>query len=103
MSHGDLGALWHSGHAAFNIAQFKAHFQGIQQWNCLGLLFTANISVEALLLLKCAYPPITALHRELLSTKEQWVGQYPAYPGLQYCEYCVSQSSQYGDPGPASM
>lgn len=54
-----------------------------------------------ILLLKCTYPPITALQLvellQLLNTKEQWVGQSPAYPGLQYCEYGVSQSNQYRD------
>lgn len=67
------------------------------EYNCLPHL---------ILLLKCTYPPITALQLlellQHLSMKEQWVGQCPAYPGLQYCEYCASQSNQYGDPGTVS-
>lgn len=54
---GDLGVLWHLGHATFNVAQFKAHFWGIQQRNFLGLPFTANVPVEAL---PVALPNITS-------------------------------------------
>lgn len=54
---GDWGALWHLGHATFNVAQFKVHFQGIQQWNFLGLPFTTNVPVEAL---PVALPIITS-------------------------------------------
>lgn len=55
---GYLGAQWHLGHAAFNIAQFKAHFQGISTIpvEVFGLPFT-NVPVEAL---PVALPIITS-------------------------------------------
>lgn len=105
---GGLGALWHLGHAAFNVAQFKAHFQGIQQWNFLGLPFTTNVSVEAI---PVALPIITSyqlkpvlaffipscvvLHCSLIAC--------PCFPLLWVFFLCVGLSVVLSKPWPHAL